>query len=180
MHWRRKWQPTPFIYDYIYIHTPTYSLSNYRFLYHTLHPILSSHKNLACQAPLPMEFPQAKIQEWVAIPFSRGSSWRSDRAQIFCIAGRFFPSELAVKHIDIGSKTTEDFSIMFFTLFWFLTGISFSVHSESEVAQSCPTLCEPTDCSPPSSSIHENLQARILEWVANSVHISANSLFKKI
>ena len=30
---------------------------------------------------------------------------------------RVFPSELAVKHIDIGSKTTEDFSIMFFTLF---------------------------------------------------------------
>ena len=34
------------------------------------------------------------------------------------------------------------------------------------VAQSCPTLCDPMDCSPPSSSVHGILQARILEWVA--------------
>ena len=38
--------------------------------------------------------------------------------------------------------------------------------SESEVAQSCPTLCDPVDYSPPGSSIHGILQARILEWVA--------------
>ena len=38
--------------------------------------------------------------------------------------------------------------------------------SESEVAQSCPTLCDPMDCSPPGSSIHGTLQARVLEWVA--------------
>ena len=35
-------------------------------------------------------------------------------------------------------------------------------------AQSCPTLCDPTDCSPPGSSVHGTLQARILEWVATS------------
>ena len=34
------------------------------------------------------------------------------------------------------------------------------------VAQSCATLCDPMDCSPPGSSVHEVLQARILEWVA--------------
>ena len=34
------------------------------------------------------------------------------------------------------------------------------------VAQSCPTLCDPVDCSPPGSSVHGILQARILEWVA--------------
>ena len=38
--------------------------------------------------------------------------------------------------------------------------------SESEVAQSCPTLCDPVDCSPSGSSVHGILQARILEWVA--------------
>ena len=38
----------------------------------------------------------------------------------------------------------------------------------SEVAQSCPTLCNPVDCSPPSSSAHGILQARILEWVAGT------------
>ena len=34
--------------------------------------------------------------------------------------------------------------------------------------QSCPTLCNPMDCSPPGSSVHELFQARILEWVAIS------------
>ena len=34
------------------------------------------------------------------------------------------------------------------------------------VAQSCPTLCDPMDCSLPGSSVHEILQARLLEWVA--------------
>ena len=38
----------------------------------------------------------------------------------------------------------------------------------SEVAQSCPTLCDPMDCSLPGSSVHGILQARILEWVAIS------------
>ena len=32
--------------------------------------------------------------------------------------------------------------------------------------QSCPALCEPMDCSPPGSSVHGILQARMLEWVA--------------
>ena len=40
------------------------------------------------------------------------------------------------------------------------------VKSESEVAQSCPTLNDPMDCSPPGSSIHGIFQARVLEWVA--------------
>ena len=34
------------------------------------------------------------------------------------------------------------------------------------VAQSSPTLCDPMDCRPPGSSVHEIPQARILEWVA--------------
>ena len=40
--------------------------------------------------------------------------------------------------------------------------------SESEVTQSCPTLCDPMDCSLPDSSLHGILQARVLEWVAIS------------
>ena len=39
---------------------------------------------------------------------------------------------------------------------------------ESETAQSCPTLCDPVDCSPPGPSVHGSLQARILEWFAIS------------
>ena len=34
------------------------------------------------------------------------------------------------------------------------------------VTQSCLTLCDPMDCSPPASSVHGILQARILEWIA--------------
>ena len=39
---------------------------------------------------------------------------------------------------------------------------------ESEVAQSCLTLCDPMDCSLPGFSLHGLLQARVLEWVAIS------------
>ena len=39
------------------------------------------------------------------------------------------------------------------------------VKSQSEVAQSCPTLFDSMDCSPPGSSVHGIFQARVLEWV---------------
>ena len=44
----------------------------------------------------------------------------------------------------------------------------FSRLEVSVVAQSCLTLCDPMDCSPPGSSVHGILWARILEWVAIS------------
>ena len=54
------------------------------------------------------------------------------------------------------------------TLEW--AAISFSnagkVKSESKVAQSCLTLSDPLDCSPPGSSVHGIFQARVLEWGA--------------
>ena len=40
------------------------------------------------------------------------------------------------------------------------------VKSESEVAQSCPTLSDPVNCGLPGSSIHGIFQARVLEWGA--------------
>jgi len=40
------------------------------------------------------------------------------------------------------------------------------VNSESEVAQSCPTLSDPIDCSLSGSSVHGVFQARVLEWGA--------------
>ena len=42
------------------------------------------------------------------------------------------------------------------------------VRSESEVAQSCPRLSDPMDCSLPGSSVHGSFQARVLEWVASA------------
>ena len=38
-------------------------------------------------------------------------------------------------------------------------------HTHAKSLQSCPTLCDPMVCSPPGSSVHGILQARILEWV---------------
>ena len=42
------------------------------------------------------------------------------------------------------------------------------VKSEREVAQSCPTLSNPMDCSPPGFSVHGIFQARVLEWGATA------------
>ena len=41
------------------------------------------------------------------------------------------------------------------------------VRGESEVAQSCPTLWDPMDCSLPGFSVHGIFQATVLEWVAS-------------
>ena len=54
------------------------------------------------------------------------------------------------------------------------------VKSESEVTQSCLTLSDPMDCSPPGSSVHGILQARVVEWGAiafskRKLHVSINS-----
>ena len=53
------------------------------------------------------------------------------------------------------------------------------VKSESEVAQSCPTLRDPMDCSPPGSSVHGILQARVLEWGAIAFSQSEHRLIEK-
>ena len=52
--------------------------------------------------------------------------------------------------------------------FWGLNKLGSKTESESEVTLSCPTLGDPMDCSPPGSSVHWTLQARILERVAIS------------
>ena len=60
-------------------------------------------------------------------------------------------------YIIIGSEFKENHILKFCCVI---------TESESEVAQSCPTLCHPMDCSLPGFSVHGILQARILEWVA--------------
>ena len=46
------------------------------------------------------------------------------------------------------------------------------MHAQS--LQACPTLCDPLDCSPPGSSVHGILQAKILDWVAT---LSSRGIF---
>ena len=52
------------------------------------------------------------------------------------------------------------------TWFQFHGGLSGFYIVKSEVAQSCPALCDPMDCSLPDFSVHGIFQARVLEWVA--------------
>ena len=47
------------------------------------------------------------------------------------------------------------------------SGVPLPFISTREVTQSCPTLCDPMDCSPPGSSVRGIFQARVLEWVAH-------------
>ena len=54
----------------------------------------------------------------------------------------------------MGGGIDWEFRINIYTLLWM------------EVAQSCPTLHNPMDCSLPGSSVHGISQARVLEWVA--------------
>ena len=51
---------------------------------------------------------------------------------------------------------------------------SMKVKSESEVAQSCPTLSDPMDWSLPGSSVHGIFQARVLEWGANAFSVPSS------
>ena len=51
------------------------------------------------------------------------------------------------------------------------------VHPFVLVAQSCPNLCDPMDCSPPTSSVHEILRARILEWAATPFSMGTVTVF---
>ena len=51
-----------------------------------------------------------------------------------------------------------------------LSSLDYHTHSMNcaVLSQSCPTLCDPVDCSPPGSFVHGIFQARFLEWVAIS------------
>ena len=83
---------------------------------------------------------QTRILECVSIPFSRESSQLRDQTWVSCTAGGFFTEPPGKP----------------------------SLSEVSEVTQSCPTLCDPMDCSPPRFSVHWIFQARVLEWVAIS------------
>ena len=99
----------------------------------------------------------ARVLEWVAISFSRGSSWPRDRTQVSCIAGRCF-TLWATAASQIHSRCSINICMKeqeLFPLRSELTGNFPVIVKWSEVAQSCPTLCKPVDSSlhqaPPST-----------------------------
>ena len=68
-------------------------------------------------------------------------------------------------------------------LYWAMSSLFCSTEREVLITQSCPVLCDPMGCSPPGSSVHGILQARILECVAISFLLFRqlhNSIFLKL
>ena len=62
------------------------------------------------------------------------------------------------------------------SIFWSVSFKTFFyIYSDSEVAQSCLTLCDPMGSSQPISSIHGIFQARVLDWVATSFSLYINT-----
>ena len=124
---------------------------------------------VARQAPLSMKF--SRQGYWNGQPFPTLGNLPNPRIKLVslaspALAGRFFTT----------SATWEAplyFLALFYNFYTFTDNLdvvyySLESESESEVAQSCPTLCNPVDCSLPGSSVHGFLQARILEWIAIS------------
>ena len=118
---------------------------------------------------------QTRILEWVAISFSRRSSWPRDWTHVSCTgsqilyhwATREAYNVTSVQFSSVQSPTvcdSMDCSMPGLPVHHRLLG--FTQLKWSEVAQSCLTLWDPMDCSLPGSSVHGILQARILEWVA--------------
>ena len=98
------------------------------------------------------------------------SSW-----SCFCLLYRASPSLAAKNIINLiilmcWCYIGVDIYIGVDHLVMFMLDESISVNAAvtAKSLQSCPTLCDPTDGSPPGSSVHGILQARTLEWVAIS------------
>ena len=94
---------------------------------------------------------QARTLEWVAISFSRGSSWPRYQTWVSCIAGRFFTTEPL-------EKPTTDGSVQF-----------------SSVAQSRSTLHNPMDHSTPGLLVHHQLPEYTqthVHWVSDAIQPS--------
>ena len=136
---------------------------------------------------------QARMLEWVAISFSRGSSQPKDRTSglLHCrqilyqlsykgsLCIRISPSyRTSLRGLSHLSRSSQSIKLSSLCCSAGSNGpsVSHMVHSSDNTAaaaaakslQSCPTLCNPIDCSPPGSPVPGILQARTLEWTAIS------------
>ena len=95
---------------------------------------------------------QARILEWIAISFSRGSSKPRNWTQVSCITGRFF-TNWAIREAHI-----------------FFPYVNIYVYTTCvcvKLLQLCLTLYDLMDCRLSGSADHRILQARILEWIVS-------------
>ena len=106
----------------------------------------------------------ASLTWWTWVWASSGSWWWTGKP------GALHSMGSQKSDVTEGLNWTDEF--MFFCLKFHWTNIPFFLkNKKSEVAQLCPTLCDPMDCSLWGSFIHGLFQARVLEWVAISFSI---------
>ena len=114
---------------------------------------------VALQAPLSVGIPQAKILEWLTIPFSRGSFPPRDQTQVSCTAGRFF-------------TIWATWNKLIMTCLYYYGIIQSSSVQFTSVAQSCPTPWDPVNCSTPGLPVHHQLPELIqthVHWVSEAI-----------
>ena len=87
---------------------------------------------------------------------------------VFISPSRFGKSSaiIAVNVLSVPFSFSSSRKEILWVLFFFFFIVSHKSHVCAELLQSCPTLCNHMDDSPPGSSVHGILQARVLEWVA--------------
>ena len=122
---------------------------------------------VACQAPRSMGFSRQRILEWVAIPFSRGSSWPRDRTTSFvfpALQADFFTAE----SLYIEAYQNKDLS----GLMKWNEQNGWRKVQFSSVTQLCLPLCDPMDCRTPGFPVHHQLS----ELVQTHVHQAGNAI----
>ena len=106
---------------------------------------------------------QARILEWLAIPFSRGSSQSRDWSQVFGIAGRFF-----IVWATWEAKDIYDISITYIC-------VCVCVYISVQFTQFCPNFCDPMNHSMPGLPVHhqfpEFTQTHV-HWVSDAIQPS--------
>ena len=133
-------------------------------------PTLSDPWTAAYQAPPSMGFSRQEYWSGVPLPSPQQKSRYFLILQQISIAQRKRFISRLIGNVDFSSFQVNNLEILHtpsnttqpvpsINRFWYN-------ESESEVTQSCPTLSDPMDCSPPGSSIHGIFQARVLEWGA--------------
>ena len=131
---------------------------------------------------------QARILEWVAMPFSRGSSWPRDGIHMSMsptMADGFFTTSATWK-----SRTVDPNSLI--APYWIICICLYQNHSYplkkvktllesnssvqfSSVTKSCPTLCNPTNRNTPGLPVHHQLPEPTqthVHWVGDAIQLS--------
>ena len=115
---------------------------------------------------------QARILEWVAISFSNACMHAKPHQS--CLTLRPYgqqPTRLLHPQDSLGKNIGVGCHFLLQCM---------KVKRESEVAQSCPTLSDPMDCSLPGSSVHGIFRARVLEWGAIAFSRTCSSLISSL